>query len=117
MRVTPKMSDRPAPTRNSDEAPASPLSSWTTKPDKSMEGAACRGSGRRAHLAHFGVGRQVLGAVEIRVVDHGADAVAVGGLADVRAHGRLVVDGAVGDLAERRQQLEAGEGGDELLGV
>jgi hypothetical protein len=28
MRVTPKISDSPADTRNSDDAPASPLSSW-----------------------------------------------------------------------------------------
>src|SRR5690349_1249108 len=127
MRVTPKMSDRPAPTRKSDEAPASPLSSWTTNPDRSMAvwRPGCEGrrrsrpgrSGRRAHLLHFLVGGQVLGAVEVLVVDHGAGAVAVGGLADVGTHGGLVVEGAVGDLAERCQHLQPGECGDELLGV
>ena len=46
MRVTPKISDSPAATRNSDDAPASPLRSWTTKPEKLIEiTRACRGSG------------------------------------------------------------------------
>ena len=34
MRVTPKMSDRPTATRNSDEAPASPLRNWMAMLDK-----------------------------------------------------------------------------------
>src|SRR2546426_5394916 len=36
IRVTPKISDSPAATRNSDDAPARPLSSCTTKPEKLM---------------------------------------------------------------------------------
>src|SRR3990167_9313551 len=49
MRVTPKISDSPAATRNNDDAPARPLSNWTTKPEKLMnylclreEAAPCR---------------------------------------------------------------------------
>src|SRR3954468_601328 len=105
MRVTPKISDRPAPTRNSDDAPASPLSNWTTKPETSIGGpwCACAGrSGRRAQLLHHLVGRLDLPAVDVAVVDHGAGAVAVGRLADERAHGGLVIERAVGDLAEGR---------------
>jgi hypothetical protein len=36
MRVTPKISDKPAATKNKEEAPAKPLSPCTAKPEKSM---------------------------------------------------------------------------------
>src|SRR6185436_20918467 len=50
MRVTPKISDRPADTRNSDEAEASPFSSWMMTEAKVM-----KSYGRHppsAHLPH-----------------------------------------------------------------
>src|ERR1700754_4727747 len=112
MRVTPKISDSPAPTRNSEEAPARPLRSWTTRPEKSM---GCVRSIGRAQLLHLFVARQELRAVEIAVVDHHALATFVAGLADERAHRRLMVFGAIDELAERRLDLQAGEGRDELL--
>ena len=34
MRVTPKINDNPAATKNNDDAPAKPFNSWTTKPEK-----------------------------------------------------------------------------------
>jgi hypothetical protein len=34
MRVTPKMSVSPAATRNSDDAPARPLTSWTRRAER-----------------------------------------------------------------------------------
>src|SRR6218665_3110603 len=37
MRVTPKINERPAATRNSEDAPANPLSNGTTKPEKLMK--------------------------------------------------------------------------------
>jgi len=37
MRVTPKISDSPAATKNSDDAPARPLSSWTSRLEKVMD--------------------------------------------------------------------------------
>src|SRR5436190_22107091 len=99
MRVTPKISDSPAPTRNNDEAPASPLSSWTTNPEISMGRPCLRScSGRGAQLLHIVVGRQVLRAVVVLVVDHRARAIAIGRLADIRAHRRLVIERRVGDL-------------------
>jgi hypothetical protein len=42
MRVTPKISDSPAATRNSDDAPASPLSSWTMKAENVIDQSAGR---------------------------------------------------------------------------
>jgi hypothetical protein len=36
MRVTPKISDKPAATKNKEEAPAKQFSSCTTKPEKLM---------------------------------------------------------------------------------
>ena len=36
MRVTPKMSDNPAATRNNDDAPARPFKSWTKRPERVM---------------------------------------------------------------------------------
>src|ERR1700710_1610683 len=72
MRVTPKISDSPAATRNCDDAPASPLSSWTRKPEKVMSRARARRSIGRAQLQHLGIGRLELGAVEVDVVCHHA---------------------------------------------
>src|SRR5258705_5953334 len=146
MRVTAKISDSPAPTRNSDDAPARPFSSWTTKPEGfiargiagwnqaaaaepalpgrwgrplrgSAAGAPGVGSIRGARLLDQLSARLELRAVEILVVDHHALALVVLGLADERAHRRLVVVGAVRDLAERRVDLQAFEGLDELVGL
>ena len=49
MRMTPKISDSPADTRNSDDAEASPLSNWTSRPEKLMRnspGDAVAGRGQ-----------------------------------------------------------------------
>src|SRR5690606_32672620 len=122
MRVTPKISERPAATRNSEDASASPFRSWTIKPDKSIflhalwskKRAALRRalawSIGRTHFFDFLVGRLDVGAVDIADVDHDALAVLLGQLAHVGAHGRLMIDGAIHDLAKGRFHLEAFEG-------
>src|SRR5690606_11529530 len=129
MRVTPKISDRPAATRNSEDASASPFRSWTIKPDKSIflhtswskKRAAWRRalawSIGRAHLLDFFIGRLDVRTVDIAYVGHDALAVLLGQLAHVGAHGRLMVDGAVDDLAKGRLDLEALEGLDHVFGV
>src|SRR5262245_51961919 len=96
-RVTPKISDNPAPTRNSPEALARPLSAWNRTDCRVMAGlSSCREkpvgrSLRRAQLLHLGVGRQHGGAVDILEIDHHRLAVLERELADIGAHGRLVV--------------------------
>src|SRR5262249_53630707 len=42
MRVTPKMSDKPAPTKNRLDAAASPLSAWNRRASRVMGGAPAR---------------------------------------------------------------------------
>src|SRR5271170_7992989 len=107
MRVTPKINDRPAPTRNRPDAPASPLSAWNRTPSRVMAGlSSCREkpgwrSFRRAQLLCFRVGRQHRSAVDIFEVDHHRFAVLQRKLADEGAHGRLVVAAAVNERAER----------------
>src|SRR5258705_2553474 len=125
MRVTPKISDRPAATRNSDEAPARPLRSWTMKAERVMgvlaqaqdSSAPSTGSIDRAQLLDLGRARHVPGAVEVAVVDHHALATLVLGAPDEGAHRRLLVFAAVGDLAERRLHLQTAKRRDQLLGV
>src|ERR1700722_3548116 len=123
IRVTPKISDRPAPTRNRLDAPASPLSAWNRTASMLMTGLSwcrekpvCR-SFRRAHLLCFRVGRQHRGAVDIFEIDHHRLAVFERELADEGTHGRLVVAAAVDERAERTVHLEAGESIDDFGGV
>src|SRR4051812_10897587 len=108
MCVTPKISDRPAATRNRYDASANPLSSWTRRPERFM------GSGGWAHLPDFGVRRLERHAVAVTRLGHHASTVGVARLADERTDRRLVVDRAVGDAAERRVDLQVREGRDEL---
>src|SRR5262245_56806666 len=108
MRVTPKISDSPAATRNSVEALASPLRNWMTAEDMLLRGA---------ELLHLGVGRQVLGPVRVLPGRHHALAVLPRGAADVRAHGRLVIERAVYDGAEGSVDAQALHGLDQFLAV
>src|SRR5574337_1236118 len=168
IRVTPKISDRPAATRNSDDAAAGPVMNLTSKPQKLMTGKSlCRASlpwsfhhryrkrfrghprsglrpaaGCAPSAQQEGVGGatrsarslgvallvvaclldQVVGRLEFRAVvvlevDHHALAPVVLRRADERAERRLMVLGTVGDPAERRVDLQAGERGDQLVGV
>src|SRR5690606_32927987 len=66
IRVTPKISDRPTAIRNSVDAPASPLSSWTAKPETMRRGP--RDSVGGAQLAGLLGARQHRGAVDVAVV-------------------------------------------------
>src|ERR1700759_5326269 len=115
-RVTPKISDRPARTRNSPEALASPLSAWNRTDWRVMAGlSSCREkpgrrSFRRTQLLYLGVRRQHRGAVDIFEVDHHRLAVLERELADIGAHGRLVVAAAIDERAEGALHLEAVEG-------
>src|SRR5690349_1815167 len=110
MRVTPKMSDRPAARKKREAAFARPFKAWSAN--------TSRGSlFPRAQLPHDVVGRLHGGAVDVLEVDHRAFAVLYGGLADPRAHRALMVDRAVGDRPGGRIYLEAGERGDQLVGI
>src|SRR5258708_32920512 len=71
----------------------------------------------RAHFADLGIGREILGAVVVFPVDHHALAVLQRRLADEAAEGRLVVDLAELDRAERAAELEALHRRDQLLAV
>src|SRR5919109_3271742 len=84
MRVTPKMSDRPAERKKIDEAFARPFKAWSAR---TSTGSLIP----RAQLPHFGIGRQHRGAVDVLDLDHRAFALLDGGLADPRAHGALVI--------------------------
>src|SRR5690348_11500071 len=87
IRVTPKISDRPADTRNSDEAAASPFRSWMTK-----EAKVTPRSVGGPHLPDLLVARQRVLAVDEAPVGHDALAVLEPDAADIGAHGRLVVE-------------------------
>src|SRR5690349_22417162 len=109
MRLTPKMSDRPADRKKSDEAFARPFSAWSARTS----------SGRllpRAQLPYFGIRGQDRGAVDVLDVHHRALALLDRGLANPRAHRALVIARAVGDRTRRRIDLEVGERGNQLLG-
>src|ERR1051325_372202 len=124
MRETPKISERPAATKNSPEAVESPLTAWNrnalsdmaarVKPsgcDVRRERVERSRSGsvrlRGPELLHLGVGRQHGRAVDILDVAHGALAVLQRDLADIGTHGGLVVAGAIGERPERAVDLEA----------
>src|SRR5471032_3037550 len=109
MRVTPKISDRPADTRNSDEAPASPFSSWMRREERVTPSVG------GPHLLDLVVARQGVLAVDEAPGLHVALAVLDADLADIGAHGRLMVERAIGDRAERRAELQAGHRGHQLL--
>src|SRR5438067_4922382 len=110
MRVTPKMSDRPAERKNSDEALARPFKAWSAR---TSSGSLLP----RAQLPHLGIGRLHGGAVDVLDFGHRALALLDSDLADPGAHGALVIDAAISDRPGRRVDLEVGERGDELLGV
>src|SRR5581483_5404872 len=131
MRVTPKTIVSPAAMMKSDDALARPLSACTRRKDGSgkrwprclplpMPGEAW-GEGVQLLLPcglHLGVGEEVLGAVLVLPILHGAALSLPGGLADPGAHGRLLVERADGHGADRGGELEiALEGGDQLLRV
>src|SRR5215471_5332820 len=112
MRVTPKMSDNPAATRNSEDALARPLTNWMRRAERVR--ASLLGGAVRPHPV---VGRQIVGAARVLPVDHHALAVLHGDPPDVRAHRRLVIERAEGDLAERRIDDEPLHSSNQLLSV
>jgi hypothetical protein len=59
MRVTPKISDSPAATRNSDDAEASPLSSWTRREARVTRWPGKEGMSSRAQRADASKARNV----------------------------------------------------------
>src|SRR5258707_11672454 len=61
----------------------------------------------RAKLFDFGVAWQIVAALAIDRIHHHALAVLLRGLADVSTEGRLVVDLAEGDLAQRRRHRQS----------
>src|SRR6185295_2842891 len=111
MRVTPKISDRPADRKKSDEAFARPFRAWSAS---TSSGSLLL---RRPHLPHLRVGRLHRSAVDIAEVLHRALAVLHRGLADPGAHRSLVIDAAIHDGARRRIDAQPGESGNQLLGV
>src|SRR5579863_8151278 len=98
MRVTPKIIDSPDATRNSDDALASPFRNWMRMKSIPLTHPCCA-SLLRPELRHLGVARHVVLAVVVVEIDHHALAVLERGLADIGAHGRLMVGGAEGDGA------------------
>src|ERR671931_2082442 len=110
MRVTPKMSDRPADRKKSDEAFARPFRAWSAR---TSSGSLLP----RAQLPHFGVRGQDRGAVDVLDLDHRPLALLDRRLAHPCAHGALVIARAESDRPGRRVDLEVRERGDELLGV
>src|SRR5215475_14475209 len=131
MRVTPKISDRPADTRNNDDAAASPFKSWMTTEGRFTRQLPChpersegtfsrpqrflaalgmtkvRTSVGRPHLADLRIRRQRVLAVDEAPFLHVALAVLHAEAADIGAHGLLMVERSEGDHAEWRQHLEA----------
>src|SRR5918911_1214060 len=87
MRVTPKMSDRPAARKKSDAAFARPFKAWSAN---TSSGSLFP----RAQLPHDVVGRLDGSTVDVLEVDHRALAVLHGRLPDPRAHRALVIDAA-----------------------
>src|ERR1700704_998596 len=84
MRVTPKISDKPADTRNSDEAPARPLRSWTSSAEavtRELWQQRAQERGRATPSAplvagtvraHPIVGRKIARAIGVAPVNHHA---------------------------------------------
>src|SRR5437762_2489068 len=104
MRLTPKMTVNPLATRKSEEALARPLSAWRTRLSKGARSAL------RAERAHHLVRGQVVLAVRIVPVGHGALAVLQHGATDEGTHGGLVIEGAELDGAEDGAEFEARHG-------
>src|SRR5437762_856841 len=73
--------------------------------------------GRRAQLPDLGVGGQHRAAVDVLEIHHHRLAVLDRSLADVGAHRGLVIDGPIGERAERAVDLQSAERRDELFGV
>src|SRR5476649_1461496 len=101
MRVTPKIIDKPADTRNSDEAPASPFRSWMRREERVTPSVG------GPHLLDLFVARQRVLAVDEAPALHVALAVLQADLADIGAHGRLMIERSIGDRTERRAKLQA----------
>src|SRR5919201_606039 len=110
MGVTPKMSDRPADRKKSDEAFARPFRAWSAR---TSSGSLLP----RAQLPYFGIRGQDRGAVDVLDVDHGALAFLDGRLAHPGAHRALVIARAKSDRPGGRIHLQVGERADELLRV
>src|SRR6185295_19949308 len=112
MRLTPKMSERPAATRNSELAPASPFRNCSRTAELLTPASSVFPQG-----ADFLVGGLEFAAVGVAPIHHDALSVLPGELPHVRAHRRLMVDGAPDDRAERRGRLETLQRFHQLLGV
>src|SRR5262245_17561300 len=108
MRVTPKISDSPAATRNSVEALASPFRNWMTTEDMLLRGT---------EFLHLGIDGQIVGPVRVLPRGHHPLAVFHAGAADVGAHGRLVIERAKHDAAEGCGDAQALHRLDQLLAV
>src|SRR5262245_10174446 len=108
MRVTPKISDSPAATRNSVDALASPLRTWIASEDMLLGGT---------ELLHLGVEWQEVGPVRIFPGGHHALAVLHSGAPDVGAHRRLVVQRPVYNGAEGSVHAQPLHGLHQLLAV
>src|SRR5690242_3806090 len=107
------MSERPAATRNSELAAASPFRNWSRTAVPVTAAVLVFFS----QEADFLVGRLELRAGGVVPVHHHALAAFLRELADVGAHRRLVVDRPPCDRPEGRRHLEAFQRLDELLGV
>src|SRR4051812_4365209 len=111
MRVTPKISDRPADRKKSEDAFARPFKAWT---NRTSSGSLLL---RRPHLPHVGVGRLYRRAVDVAELLHGPGALLDRRLADPGAHRALMVDGAVHHRSCRRVHAQSRERGHHLLRV
>src|SRR3954462_11730216 len=110
MRLTPKISDRPADRKKSDEALARPFKAWSARTSR----------GRllpRAQLPHLGIGGLHRGAIDVLDLGHRPLAFLDGDLAHPGAHGALVIDRAVVPRPGRLIPLQIGEGADQLLRI
>src|SRR5918912_1379763 len=102
MRVTPKMSDKPADRKKSDEAFARPFKAWSASTSSGS-------SVPRAQLLYFRIRRQDGRAIDVLDVDHRALALLDRRLADPRPHGALVIARAKSNRPGRRVDLEVCE--------
>src|SRR3954467_13722398 len=105
MRVTPKISDRPADRKKSDEAFARPFRAWRAS---TSSGSLLL---RRPHLPDLRVGRLHRCAVDVTEILHRPLAVLDGGLAAPGPHRPLVIDPPIHDRARRRIDAQPGESG------
>src|SRR6185436_410770 len=112
MRLTPKIKDSPDATRNSELAAASPLRNCRRRA-AALNPAVLLLPPRADVL----VGRLHPGAVGVAPVHHRALAVSLRELADVGAHGRLVIERAPYDRPEGCLHFQALQRFDQLLGV